>query len=100
MGKIEFDVNLTKQELQKLVIIQGNIETLLNEIQNLYNSLDDKVWLSNEKQKLDEYIIPYMEKKKRECLSHLNNYNESLRIYADGYGNLINKISGSVENGY
>ena len=98
MERIEFNVDVTKQKLQDLIMIQNNIESIISEIQNLYNSLDEKVWLSQEKTKLDEYLIPYIETEKKEHLSRINNYNDSLRIYADGYGNLINKISGSVNN--
>ncbi len=99
MGRIEFNVNVTKQELDNLKISKENIENIINDIQKLYSSLDDNIWLSEEKKKLDEYLIPYLIEKKNYHMSRLNNYNESLRIYTEGYQNLINKISGSVNNG-
>ena len=99
MGKVDFNVDVTKKELENLLLNIENIKTIITEIQNLYNSLDETVWLSIEKKKLDEYLIPYIEEKKKYHLSQLDNYNKSLSIYAEGYQNLINKISRSVNNG-
>ena len=99
MGKIEFNVDITKKELENLIISTENVKNIINDIQNLYSTLDEKVWLSQEKKKLDEYIIPYIEEKRKYNVSHLENYNESLRIYTEGYREIINKISGSVNNG-
>lgn len=99
MGRIDFNVNVTENELAKLNNSLQVIESIMNDIQSLYSQLDDKVWLSTEKSKLDEYLIPYLEESKKAHLSKLYNYNESLRVYTEGYKNLINKISGSVNNG-
>ena len=98
MGKIDFNVDKTKVELNKLKNSRDNIEIIINDIQKLYNSMDDTVWLSKEKKMLDGYINPYLETSKKVNLEKLDNYNETLDKYVLGYENLINKISQSVNN--
>ncbi len=96
MERIEFNVTITNDELSKLKESAIVIENTINDIKNIYSELNDDVWLSPEKKKLDEYLIPYIEEKKKYHISHLNNYNETFRVYSDTYNELINKIADGV----
>jgi hypothetical protein len=96
---IEFNVLETEKQLNNLKNSTSTIESIITEIQDLYNNLDDKVWFSQEKKYMDENLISYIEERKTNFVNQLNEYNEAIRLYNESYKNIIGNIAKGVHNG-
>ena len=94
------DLNIQYELLrEKLSIIESDIneiESILEEVEKANGSLDDRVWMSSEKTKMDQEFIPYLEKISKNAPSalrkNLNYIRKSVNIYETTEKELIEEI--------
>ncbi len=92
MSNIEFNANKTKSLISSINDKYQEAEKLLNEIIMNYESLDKKVWLSYEKDKLDAILLPYFKN-----IDNFNNDAKSivklLKFYDSEMNNALSEIN-------
>ena len=97
MQNIKFDSVLTKEKVKALDKVVNEIESILNDINYKYLELDNKYWVSKNKEKLDAILINYLKKIRIDYPNNLRTYNNLLNLYANDYSETFNYINSLIK---
>lgn len=98
------DIEIKSNELSSLVerLEKDNIDIseTLKKINIAIRTLDEKVWNSPEKKRMDEQMIPFMEKVDKTVYENLKQYTDKIKIAIKKYSESEMSIKKKVENFY
>ena len=98
------DIEIKSNELSSLVerLEKDNIDIseTLKKINTLIRTLDERVWNSPEKKRMDEQMLPFIDKVDKTVYENLKQYTDKIKIAINKYNESEMSIKKKVENFY
>lgn len=98
------DIEIKSNELSSLVerLEKDNIDIseTLKKINIAIRTLDERVWNSPEKKRMDEQMIPFIEKVDKTVYENLKQYTDKIKIAINKYNESEMSIKKKVEDFY